>query len=216
MARKEDKNKAIKLRKQGMSYSQIKREIGISKGTLSGWLKDMPLSQNRILSLQKNEAVIEKIRVAKMKTRAQRLDQVFKIVSNDISKVSHRELFIAGFFLYWAEGGKTTRYTTTLSNTDPAMIRAFLKWVTALGMPEERLYIRLHLYTDMDEATEITYWSKELKVSKKIFKKSYVKKSRLSELTYITRGHGTCNVIVSGREISEYVQQGLKKIISLY
>lgn len=45
MVRSKNKLKAITLRKKGMSYSQIKTEIGISKSTLSGWLSDMPLSK---------------------------------------------------------------------------------------------------------------------------------------------------------------------------
>ena len=39
MARKKDKQKALTMRKKGMSYSQIKEKLGISKSTLSGWLQ---------------------------------------------------------------------------------------------------------------------------------------------------------------------------------
>jgi len=43
MARFQDKEKALALRKQEMSYSQIKSILGISKSTLSSWLRDYPL-----------------------------------------------------------------------------------------------------------------------------------------------------------------------------
>ena len=33
------KAEVIKLRLQGASYSQIKKQLGVSKSTLSGWLK---------------------------------------------------------------------------------------------------------------------------------------------------------------------------------
>jgi hypothetical protein len=36
MARRADKEKALKLRFDGWSYSQIKKELNIPKGTLSG------------------------------------------------------------------------------------------------------------------------------------------------------------------------------------
>lgn len=38
----EDKNKAIELRKQGLSYKEIKDILKVSKGSLSLWLKSIP------------------------------------------------------------------------------------------------------------------------------------------------------------------------------
>ena len=216
MARKQEKNQAIKLRKEGMSYSQIKETLGISKSTLSNWLSNMPLSKPRLDELQRNEQVIEKIRAAKLKTRNNRLSNVKEVVLKQITPISKREFLIAGFFLYWAEGGKTTTYTATLSNTDPRMIRAFIKWLKILEVPIAKMYIRLHLYIDMDEEVEINYWSQELKISKDHFRKSYIKKSKLSELTYISRGHGTCNVIMPGRDIAEYIVEGQEALANLF
>ncbi|MFM2340245.1 MAG: hypothetical protein RLZZ360_881 [Candidatus Parcubacteria bacterium] len=213
MARTEDKNKAIKMRQSGMSYSQIKSELGVSKSTLSLWLRDLPLSDKRLRELRDfNQVRIEKTRNKKQETRNARLDLVAAKVKSEIGKLSRREMLIAGFFLYWAEGGKTKNYTTTLSNTDPNMIRAFITWIELLGIPKVKMYVRLHLYADMSEKQEIAYWSEAINLDKKHFKKSYIKTSRLSNLTYITKGHGTCNVIVPGRDITEYVLQGLKVI----
>ena len=60
MARFKGHQKALTLRKQGMSYGQIKKILKISKSTLSDWLKNYPLTEERIRELQKNETVIEK------------------------------------------------------------------------------------------------------------------------------------------------------------
>ncbi len=40
---RKDKEIAIKLRKQGLSYSQIKNKLDIPKSTLSYWLRDIKL-----------------------------------------------------------------------------------------------------------------------------------------------------------------------------
>ncbi len=216
MARKKEKNEAIKLRRAGKSYSQIKEILGVSKSTLSGWLSNMPLSKQRLNELQRNHQVIEKIRSAKLKTRNTRLTQVRNTVLKQITPLSKRELLIAGFFLYWAEGGKTKTYTATLSNTDPRMIRAFIKWLKLLEVSLDKMYIRLHLYADMNEVKEIEYWSKELKVTKDHFRQSYIKKSKLSDLTYISRGHGTCNIIMPGRDIAEFIIEGQTAIADLF
>ena len=217
MAWRIDKNKAIKMRESGMSYSQIKAELGVSKSTLSLWLRDLPLSDTRLRELRDfNQVRIEKTRLKKQQKRSMRLDSVANKASVDIGRISNRELLIAGFFLYWAEGGKTKNYTTTLSNTDPMMIRAFIKWLALIGGSKEKVYVRLHLYSDMTEKKEIEYWSREIDLPQKQFRKSYIKTSKLSDLTYVTKGHGTCNVIFPGRDVTEYVLQGLKVIARLF
>ena len=38
---------AQKLRKSGQSYNEINRRTGVAKSTLSGWLKDVELSQEQ-------------------------------------------------------------------------------------------------------------------------------------------------------------------------
>ena len=141
---------------------------------------------------------------------------MYELVSRDIGKLSKREFFIAGFFLYWAEGGKTQKYTISLSNTDPRMIRSFIQWLCLLNVPKEKIKIKLHLYSDMDPQKEVSYWARELGVAKAHFTNSYIKKSKLTDLTHITRGHGTCNIVINNRDIAEYVLQGLKRIESFY
>ena len=52
MAHTELKTKAITMRLSGMSYSQIKEVVPVSKSTLSVWLENYPLSQERIRELR--------------------------------------------------------------------------------------------------------------------------------------------------------------------
>ena len=96
------------------------------------------------------------------------------------------------------------------------MIRAYIKWLIQTDVPKEKIIIRLHLYSDMCIEKEVRYWSRVAGLSISLFKKSYIKKSKLSELTYPSRGHGTCNVIVQNRDIAERVHQSLKYIRNLY
>ena len=63
MARFKDHQKALDLRKQGMSYTQIKKTLKVGKSTLSVWLRKYPLSKERIKELRNNnERRIEKFR----------------------------------------------------------------------------------------------------------------------------------------------------------
>ena len=209
------KTKALKLREKGMSYSAIKEKLGVSKSTLSYWLREMPLSREQINALRAHSPKrIERFRATMQTKRDTRLVEVYKKVSSDLGVLSKRELLIAGFFLYWGEGGKTKTYAITFSNTDPSMIRFYLSWIGILGIPRSKVKVRLHFYTDMNIKKETEFWVKETKIKGDQFKKPYIKQSSLSNLSYRGFGHGTCNIIVDDRDASEYVLQGLKYIAS--
>jgi transposase len=76
------KYKAIKMRQGGMSYTQIKNVVNVSKGTLSVWLKDYPLSDERLKELRDNSPIrIEKYRNTRLKQREQVLENIFVNVS---------------------------------------------------------------------------------------------------------------------------------------
>ena len=54
MALKEKRAEALILRKQELSYSEIKKRLNVSKSTLSLWLRNYPLSKEKINELRGN------------------------------------------------------------------------------------------------------------------------------------------------------------------
>lgn len=159
MARRNDRQTALTLRKQGMSYSQIKKELGVSKGTLSVWLNKYPLSKEQIRILRDTSEVrIEKFRESMRKKLEKRHSLYYQEEKAKLLPLSDRELFIAGLFLYWGEGKKADRSTLGLYNTDSAIIRFGLYWLQkSLKVPMEKIRIQLHLYSDMDIQKETSY-----------------------------------------------------------
>ena len=214
MARKKDKQKAIAMRKKGMSYSQIKEKLGVGKGTLSSWLENYPLSEERIRQLRDwNPRKIENYRNTMRKKREARLNVIYQKVSKDIGHLSKREMFLAGLFLYWGEGSKSHSSSTILTNTNPAMLKFFIKWLEMLGVKRKDLKVKLHLYSDMNIKEGIKFWSKELKIPIKQFRKTYVKKSSLKSITYKNGfGKRTCCVIFENKPFFNYIIMGLKYI----
>ncbi|MFT5037104.1 MAG: DNA-binding transcriptional ArsR family regulator [Candidatus Azotimanducaceae bacterium] len=210
MARTKDRAEAIELRKKGMSYSQIKEKLSLSKSTLSSWLKDLPLSKERMKELRDNNQVrIEKTRETKRLKRELRRSVVYEKVSQDIR--AKGVSFVSGFYLYWGEGTKTAEYTVALTNSDPAMVRCFVIWLQMLGVKKSDMRIKLHVYTDQDEPKLKAFWAKVLGISIKNFNKSYVKDSRSDRKTY--KGmfpYGTCVVAYHDRDMREYVMAGIQ------
>jgi transposase-like protein len=48
----QEKNEAIRLRKLGQSYKEIKRKVDVSKATLSLWLRDIQLTPQQLAGLR--------------------------------------------------------------------------------------------------------------------------------------------------------------------
>ena len=198
-----------------MSYSQIKKVLGVSKSTLSSWLSKYPLSKKRINELRgNNERRIEKFRnTMKIKDNA-KIMSAYNEVSKIIKRLSHRDYFIGGLFLYWAEGGKTERTKLSFTNTDPDMMLFFVQWLRMNGVDNKRLKVKLHIYSDMNPGKQILFWSKILGIPHRQFYKPYTKESKSSSITYKNGfGQGTCSVIYSNRKMTDFVLMGIKKII---
>lgn len=214
MARRQDKEKAIKLRLKGLSYSQIKEKMGLSKSTLSNWLSQYPLSDKRMRELRDwSPRRIEKCRVTKLINRQNKLDDIYLRVKKDIKNLNKRETFLAGLFLYWGGGGKTSRSTVSITNTDPSVLKLFIKWMTDMGISKKRIRVRLQLYQDMNLNKEIKFWSDTLIISEGQFRKPRVKNYLLSSITYKNGfGHGTCTIFLYSAEIYDYIIMCLKYI----
>ncbi len=218
MSHKQLRTKAIVMRKKGMSFSQIKEVIHVSKSTLSVWLEAYPLSPLRLRELRDhNSKRIESYRATMKVKRDSRIALQGMRAAKDIRKFSDRELYVAGFFLFWGEGTKSRRSEISLANTDPAMIIFFIKWLKLIGAKPEKIKLMLHLYEDMDEQMELKFWSKKLGYPLSAFYKPYIKKSRITAIIYRNGfGHGTCSVRYADQQLNDYVLSGLQQIKHLY
>ena len=218
MAKPQKRKKAIQLRKQGKSYSEIKSVLGVAKSTLSAWLKEYPLSIEKIRELRDwNKKRIEHYIATRRETRERLLKNIYEQEKRKIFPLSKRELVLAGLFLYWGEGGKTKIASLSISNTDPAVIKFFISWFRELGIPKEKLSIKLHLYKDMKANKEMHFWSSLLKIPAQQFKRPYIKQSNRQALTYKKGfGHGTCNVLLNNAKLSKRVLMSLRAMRDHY
>lgn len=219
MARLKDHEKALALRKREMSYSQIKKILGVSKSTLSDWLWKFPLPEKKIKELQrqgwkKGEASRERFRNTMRRKRKKRLEEIYNAQKKQILPLNNRELFIAGLVLYWGEGTKCRTDRLSISNTDPAVIKFFIHWLNkSLSVPKKNIRVELHLYKDMDINEEIQYWSKILKIPLSQFAHPYIKKTSSKRINHKGGfGHGTCNARIGSVPLTEKVLMSIKAI----
>jgi len=118
------------------------------------------------------------------------------------------KLFGMGIGLYWGEGNKANKNAVRIGNSDPALIRIFIKFlVKFFNVNKKDLKFHLHTFTDIDMQEAHGYWIKELKIDEKQFYKpivtitgklgSYRNKSEHGVLTVIYGNTKLRNILVS-------------------
>lgn len=198
----------------GKSYGEIGKIVKVSKSSLSLWLRDIPLTKKQILGLkEKKQRAVERYRESMRLKRESRLRKCYAFQKNRWVPLSKREIYIAGLFMYWGEGNKASSNALSVANTDPAVISFTIYWIKkCLKVSEDQIYLKLHLYADMDIDSETEYWSNILSIGKDRFTRPYIKKSTRMAIDQRGFGHGTCTVSVYKTVIKENILMGIRAI----
>lgn len=172
---------AVAMRKEGRSYREIQAEVGVSKSTLSLWLRDVPLTedQQRALDLRCPEAATRRAKAIRA-SAAQRRARVQAEACAQISALSESELFVAGVVAYWAEGAKNKpwRFGTRVwfMNSDPRMIQLFLRWLALVGVTYDQIAFRLQIHESADVEDALRFWTETLAVERTSFLNTSLKR----------------------------------------
>lgn len=145
-----EKQKAIKLRKKGFSYSEILKEVPVAKSTLSLWLQDIGLAKKqKQLLTEKRKRAQRKGSEARREQRIILTKAIKHKAREEIAKISKRDLWITGIVLYWGEGAKEKKKAAQVSlcNTDSRLIKIFLRWLDEIcKISESDITFRIHLH----------------------------------------------------------------------
>ena len=197
-----EKIRAISLRKRGLSYRKIQDRIEISRGTLSMWLRDIPLTkvQKEKLFKSKKYGGYKGAKNQQLK-RIKRTKQLIKEGRNEFLKLLKKPLFLSGLLLYWAEGDKHQKEMVRFTNSDPAMIMLMMKWFRQIcKVPNHKFRIALHIHNLHISDNVKGYWAKITDIPVNQFYKIYIKKSSLRYKRNILY-NGTCKIIVGNKDL---------------
>lgn len=171
------KQQAIELRLQGLAINEIAKQIGASKGSVSTWTRHVKLTEEQIGKLKEQNPIYNRnLTGAKRRADIAREERVKYQAEGAAQAKLNEPLHIQGCMLYWAEGDKG-RNCCKFSNSDPAMLKLFLKFARHyFDTKPEQITIHVHAYTDNGLTLEniLAYWSRELDVPLERFGKSSV------------------------------------------
>lgn len=179
------KQKAITLRKQGLSYSEIRRLIPVAKSTLSDWLHSVGLAKYQKQILTEKKQLAQKKGAATRKTQGVSKELLIKQEARtEAKKFIADPLWLVGVILYWGEGSKQKPWTTSVPvqfmNMDPEAHKLFLRWSKKYLQSEDHgLKYEIYIHPTGDTVRARKYWSEKLSVPlEKI--RVYFKKNNLN------------------------------------
>ena len=181
-----EKDQAIKLRREGLSYREILARIPVAKSTLSLWLRSVHLAKQQKQRLtEKRLAAVYRGAEAKRRQRIELTKVIKNAAIKDIKKITKRELWLMGIMLYWAEGSKEKSYRAPsagviFSNSDPAMISLYLRWIQEiLKIPNEDIIFAIYIHENCKERVPQAkqYWSQVTGFGRENFERVYFKKN---------------------------------------
>lgn len=210
------RQEAIRLRRLGKSFTYIRKRLNVSKGSLSYWISDIKLTKKQSQKIQKEGLAkrVEKYIKTRKEQRKKIFDAFCEIEKSRLLPLDKKDFLIAGLFLYLGEGSKSSWWETGISNSNPTIIKFTIFWLTKiLRVPKNKIRIYLHLYKNMRIKKELNFWSKITKIPLGQFRKPYIKKTSSRAIDYFTFGHGTCNVLVSGKDIKHKIMAGIRVIL---
>lgn len=173
------RQRARELRLQGWTYGEIQAELGCSKSSVSLWVRDLPRPEPKCSPEEQRarmNAGLARLRAAQEQNRT----ATKRAAAAAIGVLTKRELFIAGVALYWAEGAKDKPHRRSevlqFINSDPNVIRLFLRWLDLLEVPRSRLTLRVSIHETADVESAENFWADVVGVDVAAFSRATLKK----------------------------------------
>ncbi len=182
------------LRRLGWFYGEIIALIPVGKGTLSGWCREIRLTQDQIKAIK---ARVPSQKGVPKDTNWKRREevQIIRDLARDEARERMTEPFwVAGTVLYWGEGDKSSR-RLSLVNSDPRALALFTAWTRAYHDQRASFVLALHLHHGNDDAAAQAWWRQQLQAPDATFHKTFIKPPgtghRKNHLV-----HGVCRVMM--------------------
>ena len=204
--KEKEKLEAIRLRTEGKSLLQISKELKVSKSSASVWSRDVILTdeQRKNLHDYRNWCLGQQIFAKQCAKKREMWRQEGRQKAQDKTDW----LYLAGCMLYWGEG-KKERNCVGLANTDPNLVRFFVKFLKHIGTNINDIVVNIRYYSSSqkkhDELSE--FWTTKLELPKsciRSIKEDCDKRIRTGKRKNI-HPYGICAVILTSTEIQQKI-----------
>lgn len=173
------KFQAVNLREKGYSLNEIINKVGVSKSTASIWVRNVVLNdkarkrlltkikKGQLLGGESKRRIVENSMLEKVGAASHALKNY---------KLDNTGIRLICALLYYCEGVKDHHNGVRFTNSDPKVIRLFLKlFRQGFAIDERKLRMGVHLHEYHNKVTILKLWSNISKIPLKQFIKPYLK-----------------------------------------
>jgi hypothetical protein len=219
MTKPVERAKARELRLGGMSIKDIAAQLGVTKSSVSVWVRDIQLTVEQQTTLHDKyhhySAKLKGSQANYQKGIQRRLQY------QNEGRVKAREgdpLHLAGCMLYWAEGTKS-RTNLILVNSDPDMLVFFVRFLrVSLGIADQdiRLFVNCYDNNGLSVAEIENKWIVLLGLTRTNLRKTTVNRQPASskqngrKLLY-----GVCAVVVYQMSVVQRVFGAIQEYVGI-
>jgi len=214
------KQKAITLRKKGLSVRNIQKELKVSKSSVSIWTRDVKLTKKQLLRLYKNK-LNGRIKGSFINAKKQQEERIRKTLElhrigmQEVGKLSKRDKFIIGIALYSGEGTKSDR-NCGFANSDPSLIKFMAYWFREFcKVQESKLRGSLWLHDNLDQVKAEKFWSKLTKIPLKQFQKTYIVEQKRRNIRKNIHEYGVFSIRFTDATIHRKIMGWIKGILNV-
>lgn len=210
----DERERARELRALGWSIKEIEQRLGVSRSSVSMWVRDVALGpEERRALVEKTRlgpivAAARKSAIAREQRRAYQDEGRLLVCERDAS-------YASGCMLYWAEGAKE-RNSVRIVNSDRELLIMFAEFLRAhFEVDNAAMRVRCNLFADdEDQQRSIEqYWLESLRLPSSSLRKSsvnvhskYSLKKRANKLPY-----GTCELTVNSTRIVQTIYGSIQE-----
>lgn len=148
-----EQRRARELRSEAWTLMDIATELGVSKASVSLWVRDVkfvPNPRRRTRAPRPSSLHVKKLT---------EIDAFRREGIAQIGRLSDREFLVLGLALYAGEGSKTDG-KVAFANSDPRLVFAFVTWLRRFfEIDESRLRLRLYLHEGLDLDAANGFWT---------------------------------------------------------
>ena len=209
------KARVVQLRKQGKTYSEIRKLLGISipKSTLSYWCKDVTLPrvyQDRIRQMvlrnaEKGRAIALITNQIKRERYIKKVRARIKHLPNKLKEKDTAKLALA--MLYLGEGSKQSG-SLMFGNSNPFIIKLFLYLLRyCYQIDESKFRCTLQCRADQDIKKLQNFWSRITKIPLSQFYKARIDPRTIGKPSKKLNYKGVCRIDYFSADLFVELQQ---------
>jgi transcriptional regulator with XRE-family HTH domain len=147
--------RARELRAQSWTLQDIATELGVSKSSVSLWVRDVEFVPNPSRTHHIGPRRPSSLHLRKLAE----IEQCQQEGAERIGELSEREFLVLGAALYAGEGSKTCD-RLCFANSDPRLIYVFVTWMRRFfDLDESKWRVKLYLHEGLDLDAAIDFWS---------------------------------------------------------